>query len=41
MPRFEIGLVFVALGMWRQGDGSVEAGGDGGGADVPESRGMM
>ena len=36
MPGFQVGLVFVALAMWGQGDVSVEAGGDRGGEDVPE-----
>ena len=41
MPGFEVGLVFVALAMWGEGDVSVEAGGDRGGEDVPEVERMM
>ncbi len=39
MPGFQVGLVFVALAMWGQGDVSVEAGGDSGGEDAPEVEG--
>jgi hypothetical protein len=31
VPGFQVGLVFVALAMWGQGNVSVEAGGDRGG----------
>jgi hypothetical protein len=39
MAGFQVELVFVALAMWRQGDVSVEAGGDRGGEDVLEVEG--